>query len=586
MDLSDVLSLLSGVALFLFGMSLMGDSLKKVAGAKLELILYRLSSTPVKGILLGTGVTAVIQSSSATSVMVVGFVNSGMMKVKQAIGVIMGAIIGTSVTGWVICLSYLSVTGSGIISLLSTDTLVSVMSIIGIVLYMFSKKTSAKHAGGILLGFAVLMFGMKTMSGAVSDLRYDENFIAFLTNFSSPLLGILAGAVFTSVLQSASAAVGILQALAVTGAIRFDAALPIIMGIAIGAAVPVLFSAFGASTAGKRTALSYLLVDVIGVILFSAVFYTLNCLVGFGFMDLVMSPFRIALVNSLFRAITVIILMPFIGSLEKLVMLMVKDDGEEDVAQIDRLEERFLAHPAIALEQSRITINSMSEKVRRNIQDAIGMIGDYSEKMYRNIEKYEDAIDRYEDKLGNYLVRLSVTVLNEEENKTVGEYLHSITDFERMGDHALNIAQSAKEIEEKKVSFSEEGDAELKVLLRAVSEIVDISADAFVKNDLEEAYRIEPLEDTIDILCDKLKSHHILRLRNGQCTLDHGFIFNDLLTDLERISDHCSNIGIAIIENMTTERYAHEYLNQLEKKHTSSFDSYLREYAAKYEVEE
>ncbi len=586
MNLSDVLSLLSGVALFLFGMSLMGDSLKKVAGAKLELILYRLSSTPIKGILLGTGVTAVIQSSSATSVMVVGFVNSGMMKVRQAIGVIMGAIIGTSVTGWVICLSYLNVTGSGVLSLLSTDTLVSVMSIIGIVLYMFSKKASAKHTGGILLGFAVLMFGMNTMSGAVSALRYDENFIAFLTNFSSPLLGILAGALFTSVLQSASAAVGILQALAVTGAIRFDVALPVIMGIAIGAAVPVLFSAIGASTAGKRTALSYLIVDVMGVILFSAVFYTIDYAVVFGFMDMIMTPFRIALLNSLFRIVTVLILMPFIGTLEKLVILTVKDDDEEDVAQIDRLEDRFLAHPAIALEQSRLTINSMSEKVRRNVQDAIGMLGNFSEKMYRNIEKYEDTIDRYEDKLGNYLVRISATVLSEEESKTVGEYLHSITDFERMGDHALNIAQSAREIEEKKVNFSDEGEEELKVLLRAVSEIVNISADAFVKSDLEEAYRIEPLEDTINILCDKLKSHHIVRLRNGQCTLDHGFIFNDLLTDLERISDHCSNIGVAIIENMTQERYAHEYLNQLEKKHTPRFDKYLVEYAEKYGAKE
>ena len=587
MDLSDVLSLLSGVALFLFGMSLMGDSLKKVAGSKLELILYRLSSTPFKGIVLGAGVTALIQSSSATSVMVVGFVNSGMMKVKQAIGIIMGAIIGTSVTGWLICLSYLNVSGSGLMSLLSTDTLASVMSIIGIGLYMFSKKATQKHVGGILLGFAVLMFGMKAMSGAVSDLKSDENFIAFLTSFSSPLLGILAGAVFTSVLQSASAAIGIIQALAVTGAIRFEVALPIIMGIAIGAAVPVLFSAFGASTAGKRTAISYLLVDVIGVILFSIVFYTLNYAIGFSFMDMPMTPFKIALLNTLFRVVTVLMLMPFIGALEKLVILIVKDDeDEEDVAQIDKLEERFLAHPAIAIEQSRQTIIPMSEKVRRNVRDAIGLLDNYSEKMFKNIEKYEDAIDRYEDKLGSYLVKISGTVLSEEENMTVGEYLHCITDFERMGDHALNIAQSAKEIAEKKVNFSDEGGAELKVLLSAVSEIVNISADAFVKNDLEEAYRIEPLEDTIDVLSDKLKYHHIDRLRRGQCTLEHGFIFNDLVTDLERISDHCSNIGIAVIENRTKERYAHEYLNELEKKHTQRFDKYVKEYAAKYAVKD
>ena len=586
MDISDVLTLLSGVALFLFGMSLMGDSLKKVAGAKLELILYKLSSTPIKGILLGTGVTAVIQSSSATSVMVVGFVNSGMMKVRQAIGVIMGAIIGTSVTGWVISLSYLDLGGSGLLSLLSTDSLTAIMSIAGIILYMFSKKAVHKHVGGILLGFAVLMFGMKAMSGAVSDLRSDENFLSLLTSFSSPLLGILAGALFTSVLQSASAAIGILQALAVTGALSFSSALPIIMGIAIGAAVPVLFSALGASTAGKRTAFIYLLVDVIGVALFSAIFYALNAFIRFPFMSAVMNPFSTALVNTLFRLIIVVLLTPFIGVLEKLVMLLIKDDDDEDLAQIDRLEERFLAHPAIAIEQSRITIDSMSEKVRRNVQDALGMIDAYSEKMHRNIEKYEDLIDKYEDKLGSYLVSIAGKELSEKENKTVGEYLHSITDFERMGDHALNIAETAKEINDKKVSFSEEGDAELKVLLKALSEIVDLSADAFVKDDLEEAYRIEPLEDTIDLLCDRLKSHHIKRLRNGQCTLEHGFIFNDLLTDIERISDHCSNIAIAIIEMQTTERYAHEYLNKLEKAHTERFDRYLREYAEKYAVKD
>ena len=335
MDISDVLALLGGVALFLFGMSLMGDSLKKVAGAKLELILYKLSSTPIKGILLGTGVTAIIQSSSATSVMVVGFVNSGMMKVKQAIGVIMGAIIGTSVTGWVICLSDIGSGASGVLSLLSTESLSSIISVIGIILYMFSKKPSHKHVGGILLGFAVLMFGMKAMSGSVSDLRTDPAFISFLTSFSSPIFGIIAGLLFTAILQSASAAVGILQALAITGVISFDIALPIIMGVAIGASVPVLLSALGASTAGKRTALTYLLVDLIGVILFSIIFYGLNAIVHFEFMSIIMSSFTIALVNSLFRLAIVIILTPFIGLMEKMVTMIVKDDGDEEIAKID-----------------------------------------------------------------------------------------------------------------------------------------------------------------------------------------------------------------------------------------------------------
>ncbi len=585
MDISDILMLLGGVALFLFGMSLMGDNLKKVAGAKLELILYKLSSTPVKGILLGTVVTAIIQSSSATSVMVVGFVNSGMMKVKQAIGVIMGAIIGTSVTGWVISLSYIGGNASGALSLLSTDNLSALVSLIGIFLYMFSKKTSHKHVGGILLGFAVLMFGMQSMSGAVADLKSNEGFIKMLTSFSSPLLGILVGILFTSAIQSASAAVGILQALSVTGAVTFDIALPVIMGIAIGASVPVLISALGASTAGKRTAFTYLLVDVMGVAVFSALYYTINFAVGFSFAESVMNPVSIALLNSVFRVIVVILLTPLIGVIEKIIVKLIKEgDDEEVLAEIDRLEDRFLAHPAIAIEQSRITINSMAEKVRRNVRDAITMIDNYDDKMFANIEKYEDAIDKYEDKLGNYLVRVAAVVLDEKENKTVGEYLHSITDLERMGDHALNIAESAKEIAEKSMNFSEQGEAELRVLLSAVMEIVNLSTDAFKAESLENAYKIEPLEMHIDDLCDELKSHHITRLRNGDCTVEHGFVFNDLLTDLERISDHCSNIGLAIIENETNERYAHAYLNELEKKHTDRYDRYYKEYTQKYKI--
>ena len=361
MGISEVLSLLGGVALFLFGMSLMGDSLKKVAGSKLEVVLYRLSGTQLKGILLGTGVTAVILSSSATSFMVVGFVNSEMMKVRQAIGVIMGAIIGTSVTGWIICLSDIGGSSSGWLELLSTETLTSIVALIGIILYMFSSDMSNRHVGGILMGFAVLMFGMKAMSGAVSGLRSDENFIGIMTDFSNPILGILVGLVFTSVLQSASAAVGILQALAITGAVSFEVAFPIIMGIAIGAAVPVLLSAMGASADGKRTALSYLVIDLFGVVIVSIIFYTVNAFVNFGFMDLTMTAVSIALVNTLFRVVIVLILAPVTGLIEKFVSLFIREDRSRDrgLHDMDRLEERFLAHPALAIEQSREVINSM-----------------------------------------------------------------------------------------------------------------------------------------------------------------------------------------------------------------------------------
>ena len=585
MGISNVLELLGGVALFLFGMALMGDSLKKVAGNKLELILFRLSSTPLKGILLGTGVTAVIQSSSATSVMVVGFVNSGMMKVRQAIGIVMGAIIGTSITGWIICLSDIGGSGaSGWVELLSTDTLTAVIAVIGIVLRMFSSDTSKKHVGEIMLGFAVLMFGMKAMSGSVYGLRSSETFIGMLTTFSNPLLGIALGIVFTSLIQSASAAVGILQALAVTGAIRFDIALPIIMGIAIGAAVPVLLSALGASADGKRTALSYLMVDTIGVILFSAIFYTANAIFDFAFMNTSMTTVSIALMNTVFRFIIVVLLAPFIPLLEKVCKLIIKDKPEDAAVleDFDRLEERFLDHPALAVEQCRLTVNSMAEKAKENVFDAFGLIGNFSDEGFALVTHTEDIVDKYEDKLGTYLVHITSHELDPELNGAVGKYLHTINDFERISDHALNIAECAQELHEKQISFSEAGSRELNVLISAVREIINISIDAFVRNDLETAYRVEPLEELIDNLCDEMKLHHIDRLQKGICTLHHGFVFNDLLTNLERVSDHCSNIAVAIIELESENFDAHEYINSLIEVRSHGFDEYYSEYSKKY----
>ncbi|MGM9591372.1 MAG: Na/Pi cotransporter family protein [Oscillospiraceae bacterium] len=584
MGVSNILELLGGVALFLFGMALMGDSLKKVAGNKLELILFRLSSTPLKGILLGTGVTAVIQSSSATSVMVVGFVNSGMMKVRQAIGVVMGAIIGTSITGWIICLSDLGGGASGWLELLSTDTLTAVIAVIGIILRMFSGSSTKKHVGEILLGFAVLMFGMKAMSGAVYELRSSEVFINMLTTFSNPLLGILLGLVFTSVIQSASAAVGILQALAITGAIRFDIALPIIMGIAIGAAVPVLLSALGASADGKRTALSYLLVDTLGVIVFSAIFYTLNAVIGFSFMSMAMSAVSLALLNTVFRFVIVILLAPFIPQLEKLGCLIIRDkaSGGEELQDFERLEERFLNHPALAVEQSRLTVNAMAEKAKENLFDAFSLIGAYSGEGFDRVNRLEDIVDKYEDKLGTYLIHITSHELNSELNGAVGKYLHTINDFERISDHALNIAECAKELHDKGITFSAQGEKELKVLVAAVSEIVGTAVSAFVDNDIERAYRVEPLEELIDNLCDEMKMHHIDRLQKGICTLHHGFVFNDLLTNLERVSDHCSNIAVAMIELESESFDAHEYINSLIEVRSHCFDEYYEEYSRKY----
>ena len=584
MGVSNILELLGGVALFLFGMALMGDSLKKVAGNKLELILFRLSSTPLKGILLGTGVTAVIQSSSATSVMVVGFVNSGMMKVRQAIGVVMGAIIGTSITGWIICLSDLGGGASGWLELLSTDTLTAVIAVIGIILRMFSGSSTKKHVGEILLGFAVLMFGMKAMSGSVYELRSSEVFINMLTTFSNPLLGILLGLIFTSVIQSASAAVGILQALAITGAIRFDIAPPIIMGIAIGAAVPVLLSALGASADGKRTALSYLLVDTLGVIVFSAIFYTLNAVIGFSFMSMAMSAVSLALLNTVFRFVIVILLAPFIPQLEKLGCLIIRDkaSGGEELQDFERLEERFLNHPALAVEQSRLTVNAMAKKSKENLFGAFALIDAYSDEGFDRVNRLEDIVDKYEDKLGTYLIHITSRELNPEQNGAVGKYLHAINDFERISDHALNIAECAKELHDKEITFSSKGEKELNVLICAVSEIVGTAVSAFVDNDIERAYRVEPLEELIDNLCDEMKMHHIDRLQKGICTLHHGFVFNDLLTNLERVSDHCSNIAVAMIELESESFDAHEYINSLIEVRSHCFDEYYEEYSKKY----
>ena len=585
MSVSNVISLLGGVALFLFGMSLMGEGLKKVAGSKLELVLYRLSSTPLKGVLLGAGVTAVIQSSSATSVMLVGFVNSGMMKVRQAMAVIMGAIVGTSITGWIICLSYMEGSG-GLVSLLSTATISAAVAVIGIVLRMFSKKQSSRHVGDILLGFAVLMFGMQAMSSAVAPLKDSQRFIQLMTAFSNPLIGILAGAAITSILQSASAAVGILQALSVTGAIEFAEAFPIILGIAIGAAVPVLLSALGARTNGRRTAYAYLIIQVIGVTLFAILFYALNASMHFALMEETMNPVSIALVNTVFRVLMAVVLLPFIGLIEKLIQTIIRESQEEKAANadFDRLDERFLKHPALAVEQSRLTIDAMARKSRENLCDAMLLIHQYSPEMVQKVERDEDLVDRFEDKIGTYLMRLNSSELSREENEKVSKYLHTLSDFERISDHAMNVAQAAQEIHDKKIHFSADGEHELMVLLGAVNEILELAINGFVEDDLDKAYRVEPLEEHIDVLCDELKLRHVERLQTGACSLKVGFVFNDLLTNFERVADHCSNIAIAMIELSQNAYETHDYIINLKELHSHNYDELYAGFAEKYAI--
>lgn len=586
MTLADFIKLLGGVALFLFGMSLMGDGLKRVAGNKLEIILWKLTNNPIKGILLGTAVTAVIQSSSATTVMVVGFVNSGMMKVSQAIGIIMGANIGTSVTGWILCLSYMGSDASGIAALLSTATLSAVIALIGIIFRMFSKKMMFKHLGNIMLGFSVLMFGMQQMSGAVSPLKESEAFISTLTAFSNPLLGIFIGIVVTAALQSASASVGILQALTMTGAISFQTALPIVMGMGIGAAAPVLLSAIGANTNGKRTAFIYLFNDLFGTIVIATLFYSINAFAHFGFMDYIMSPVSVALINTLFRIATMIFLSPFIKQLEKLVCAIFKDNPEdlEDTKDIEQLEERFLAHPTLAIEQSRLASVSMAKKARKNLFRAISLIYEYDPKRYDKVQRKEDVIDKYEDKLGTYLVKLTGSELLPSQTAEVSLLLHTIGDFERIGDHAVNIAEAAKELNERKVKFSSSANHELDVLKQAVTDIVELTMDAYINNDMASALEVEPLEEVIDNLCFDLKAHHINRVKSGKCTLSQGFVFNDILVYYERVADYCSNIAVAMIELNSNSFDTHEYLNSIKTAENADFIKSFEKYKSTYTI--
>lgn len=580
-----ILTLLSGVALFLFGMSMMGDGLKRVAGNKLELVLYKLTSTPLKGILLGTAVTAIIQSSSATTVMVVGFVNSGMMKVAQAIGIIMGANIGTSVTGWILCLSYID-GSSGIAQLLSTATISAVVAIIGIIFKMFIKKTTYKNVGDIMLGFSILMVGMQTMSGAVSPLKENAHFINLLTTFENPFMGILVGIAFTAVLQSASASVGILQALSMTGSISFAAALPITMGIGVGAACPVLLSSIGTNKNGKRTALIYLLNDLFGMVFWSIVFYTVNAFVHFPFMDMTMRPVTIALMNSVFRMATILVLVPFIHTIEKFVFWLIKDDPEEleEQADFDLLEERFLAYPALAITQSHTAMNGMAKKARKNLNRSFALLKDFSQEKYNKIQEKENLIDKYEDKLGTYLMQLTGQPMNSSQTQQVSEFLHTLSDFERLGDHAVNISKVAMELAEKKIHFSESAQYEISVLNASIREITDLTVDAFCTDSLEMAKKVEPLRELIGMLCNELKNRHITRLREGKCEFQQGFAFNDLLTNLERIAAHCSNVAVAMIETNSSEFDTHEYIKSVRHMRDEAYQECFNAYAEKYNI--
>jgi len=570
MDIFGLLTMIGGLALFLYGMDVMGDGLAKLSGGKLETLLEKLTSTRLRALLLGALVTAVIQSSSATTVMVVGFVNSGIMQLSKAVGVIMGANIGTTVTSWLLSLTGIS--GSSVwVNLLKPSSFSPVLALIGILFLMASKNNEKKkNIGNILMGFAVLMFGMETMSGAVKPLAQDEGFTGILTMFSNPILGMLAGTLLTAAIQSSSASVGILQALCLSGAVGYGSAIPIIMGQNIGTCVTAMLSSVGASKNAKRASMIHLYFNMIGTFIFMVVFYGINALAPFGFLDEPASAAGIAVIHSLFNVGCAALMFPFADLLVKLAVFTVRDNGEGAAgdtekkslpAELAALDERFLETPGYAMNISRNAAFAMADQAKECILLAMELCDGYTVKKGAAVAAYEQLIDTYEDVLGTYLVKLSAQNLSQEDSRSLSVLLHCMSDFERISDHAVNICESLKEMKKGKQKFSSKALEELHVLLKAVHDIVEMTAVVFRDGDTERAKDVEPLEEVIDSLNVTLRQNHIKRLRKGKCTIELGIILEDIITDLERVSDHCSNIAVCLIEVSSDELDMHEYVD-------------------------
>ena len=592
MDIFGVLSLIGGLAVFLYGMDLLGEGLTGASGGKLEKILEKLTSNPLKAVLLGAGVTAVIQSSSATTVMVVGFVNSGIMKLSQAVGVIMGANIGTTITSWILSLT--GIESSNIfISLLKPTSFSPVLAAVGIVFLMFLKKDSLKNPGKIMIGFALLMYGMDAMSSSVAPLAEVPQFASILTAFSNPVLGMLAGMLFTAIIQSSSASVGILQALCSTGILSYATALPIIMGQNIGTCVTALLSSIGATKNGKRAAIIHLYFNVIGTVTFMIVFYALNAVIHFSFLNLTAQEFGIAVIHTAFNIITTAYLLPLRKVLEKLAYATIKlDDDEKRI--MDRrsenefalLDDRFLEAPSLAVEHCKQVINKMADISRESLFISMSLIGGYDEEQALRVGELETRADKYEDALGTYIMKISTKNLKKEDSEMLNVMLHCIGDFERISDHACNICDSARELQQKNMQFSPKAETELDILSSAVREAVDISFDAFKSNSKNEADKVEPLEELIETLAVELKARHIRRLREGKCTIELGFAHSDILNNLERVADHCSNIAVDVIQSDQLEFDAHEYLDGIKNKDNQQFARDYKAYKEKYRLPE
>ena len=582
MTVFNVFSLLGGLALFLFGMDIMGKALEKQAGGQLQKILSKLTDNPLKGFFLGLCVTAVIQSSSATTVMVVGFVNSGIMELHQAIGVIMGSNVGTTVTSWILSLSGLQ-GDSFLINMLKPTSFSPVLAFIGILLYM-GKSEKRRGVGTILIGFAVLMTGMTAMSNAVLPLQNEAWFTNLFIRFSNPLLGVLVGAVVTGVIQSSSASVGILQALSATGVITYGSAIPIIMGQNIGTCVTALISSVGANKNARRAAMVHLYFNIIGVTLFLTVFYGANLLLDFAFVNETVTAWGIAVVHSIFNLTATAVLLPFANGLEKLAILTIPDDAEKESFAL--LDERLLNTPAVAVERARAATADMAELARVGVVQAMSLTHKWDDSLAQKVREEEEKVDKYEDALGTYLVKLSSREMSHTDSQSVNTLLHTISDFERISDHSVNVLSSAEEIHAKSIEFSKDAQEELQVLEGAVQDVLSRTTDAFRKGDLHLAGKVEPLETVVDELVRAIKARHVARLQTGSCSIEYGFVLEDLLTNYERVCDHCSNVAVAQIEVAQDSFDTHAYLNDLrygnETKESEQFQRRLDRYRERY----
>ena len=577
-------TLMGGIAMFLYGMDLMGKALEQTAGSKLQGILSKMTASPVRGLLLGMVITAVIQSSGATTVMAVGFVNSGLMELHQAIGVIMGANIGTTATSWLLSLQSISGSdGFSFLNLLKPTTFTPVLAVIGVILIMFTKSDKKKTIGMILAGFAVLMFGMNSMSSATAGLAENETFCNILMMFSNPVLGVIAGAVLTAVLQSSSASIGILQSIAIsTGKVTYSVALPLLLGQNIGSCVTALISSVGANKPAKRVAFVHLYFNVIGTVVFLSIFYLLNAFISMPFMEESLNAVGIAVIHTGFNVLATALFLPFTKQLEKLACLTVRDDSNDEKLTPMLLDERLLKTPSVAIEQCRNVCIRMARLTQETLKMSMEVVTTYDAKKCAEVIDNENAIDIFEDKIGSYILKISSKDLSENDSKIVSSMLHTIGDLERISDHAVNIVEAAEEMHSKKIKFSQQALRELPVIVNAVSEILDMSINAFVNNDVNLAKNVEPLEDVIDQLRSDLKTRHIERLRNGKCTIELGFILQDLLTNFERVSDHCSNIAVYLIQISDNSMDTHEYMNELKKLDRSEFMDEFNDYKNKY----